>query len=117
MDVTKYVDGEWLDIVVVSEREMEPFRFKVQPIGELAVMAASKHADGITSLCIDAVVDWNLTSGPDPLPCDEKNKRLYLTRFSMYEVKTINGKEPQDKANIAGAIVQFASRPDNFLKN
>ena len=39
MDVTKYVDGEWLDIAVVSDREMDSFRFKVQPIGELAVMA------------------------------------------------------------------------------
>lgn len=116
MDVTKYVDGEWLDIAVVSDREMDSFRFKVQPIGELAVMAASKHADGITSLCIDAVVDWNLTSGDDPLPCDEKTKRLYLTRFGMYSVKTVNGVEPVEPSNIAGAIVQFASKPDNFLK-
>jgi hypothetical protein len=116
MDVMKYSDGEWLDIAVQSDREMEPFRFKVQPIGELAVMAASKHADGITSLCIDAVVDWNLTSGADPLPCDEKSKRLYLTRFGMYSVKSVNGVEPPDATNLAGAIVKFASKPDNFLK-
>jgi hypothetical protein len=116
MDVAKYSDGEWLTIVVTSDKELDPFRFKVQPIGELAAMAAAKHADSVTSMCIDAVVDWNLTSGDEPLPCDEKTKRLYLSRFAIYEVKSVNGVEPTERLNIAAAIVQFATRPDNFLK-
>jgi hypothetical protein len=118
MDISKYnLDGEWLEIEVESEREIEPFRFKVQPIGSAAFMAASKSADEITALCAEAVIDWNLTIGPDPLPCTSGEKEKYLGRFATYLVKTVNGKPPAETVNIAAAILQFASKPDSFLKN
>jgi len=98
MDVSKYdLDGVWLTIEVRSERELEPFKFLVQPIVETGVKAAAKSPDEVTSLCIGAVVDWDLMNGPDPLPCNEETKRLYLTKFANYSVKTVNGVSPDAK--------------------
>ncbi len=154
MDVSKYdFDGEWVEIVVESEKVTEPFRFKVQPVGELAAMSVSDRQDKITAMFIQAVVGWELTDGDKPLPCDEKAKQLYLPRFAMYLVKTVNGRSPNEeqeevvakaiakadaetdqaakfraelvvaterarlqRPNMAGAVVSFAGKPDNFLK-
>jgi len=118
MDVSKYaLDGEWIEIEVVSDRMVELFRFKVQPIGSTGFMAASKSPDEVTTLCVEAVIDWNLTTGEEPLPCNAENKRFYLSRFATYMVKTMNGKPPAQAMNLAGAIVGFAASPDSFLKN
>jgi hypothetical protein len=118
VDVSKYaLDGEWIEVEVVSDRAVEPFRFKVQPIGSTGFMAASKSPDEVTTLCVEAVIEWNLTTGEEPLPCDEKNKRYYLSRFATYMVKAMNGKPPAQATNLAGAIVGFAASPDSFLKN
>lgn len=118
MDVSKYaLDGEWITIAVDSDRELEPFEFKVQPIAEAGAVVASKSPDRLTTLACEAVIGWNLTIGTDPIPCDEKEKRRYLTRFATYLVKTVNGKEPEEPTNLISAIVLFASKPDSFLKN
>jgi hypothetical protein len=118
MDVGKYqLDGTWISLTVDSDREFEPFEFKVQPIMEADYMAASKSPDGLTSLLIECVIGWNLTIGTDPLPCDDVNKRRYLPRFATYLVKAVNEVRPDEPTNLAGAIVGFAAKPDSFLKN
>jgi len=118
MDVSKYsLDGEWIKLEVKSDRELEPFEFKVQPIVEAGFGVASKSPDQLTTLCVEAVIGWNLTVGTDPLPCDETTKRRYLSKFATYMVKSVNGKEPKELTILAGAIVEFAASPDNFLKN
>ena len=118
MDVSKYqLDGEWIELTVESEREVEPFKFKVQPIMEADYMAASKSPDGVTALFMECVIGWNLTIGTDPLPCDDVNKRRYLPRFATYMVRRVGDNAPEDKMNLASAVVTFASKPDNFLKN
>jgi len=121
MDVSKYnfdADGEWLKIEVKSERELELFEFKVQPLLEVGLVIASKSPDEITAAFIEVVVDWNLTDGPDiAIPCDEENKRKYLPRFSTYLVKAVNGEAQKGPKTLAAVIVDFASNPDSFLKN
>jgi len=155
MDVSKYaLDGEWIEITVQSDQELEPFKFKVQPMVEAGATAASKSPDAITTMFIESVIGWNFVIGTDPIPCDEANKRRYLARFATYLVAKINGHSPDEKQekiveqatarleaatdtdarmlamveqarekaklrvmNMAGAVVEFASKPDNFLKN
>jgi len=118
MDVSKYaLDGEWISIVVDSERELEPFEFKVQPIVEAGFGTASKSPDQLTTLACEAVIGWNLTIGTDPIACTDAEKRRYLSRFATYSVKAVNGKAVDGPTNLVAAIVMFAARPDNFLKN
>jgi len=118
MDVSNYgFDGAWVEIHIQSKKISDPFKFRVQPLGEMAIMAASGRPDSVTSLFVEAVIDWNLTLGKDPLPCDEKTKKLYLPRFATYAVKAVNGSASKGgRDNVAAAVVAFAADPDNFLK-
>lgn len=119
MDISKFelVDGVWIAICVHSDVLTEPFRFKVQPLGEAATLASTRAEAAVTALFIAAVVDWDFTNDGQPLPCDEANKKRYLTRFATYLVASVNGKPTDGKSNMASEVMQFCLRPDNFLKN
>jgi len=120
MDVSKYdfeSDGVWVEIEVDSERELEHFRFKVQPLQESAITAEVTNPNAVTSMFIKSVIAWDLTIGETPIPCDEENKKKYLSRFATYAVRTLNGEAPKNQMNIAGAVTTFAQNPDSFLKN
>ena len=118
MDISKYAaDGEWIEIEVESDRELEPFRFFVQPISVSEALAGIGTIERIVPFCVAAVLDWNFTIGADPLPCTPENKEKYLNRFGLYSVRKINGATPAEKSNLAAAVFNFARRPDSFLKN
>ena len=120
MDVSKFdfeSDGEWISIEVQSNVVLEPFRFKVQPILEANMVMASKSPDVVTRSFIEAVVDWDFVDGTGPVPCTPENKTKYLTRFSTYLVKSVNGVAVKGMQYMAAAALDFAGNPDSFLKN
>lgn len=119
MNVSKYgfEDGKWIEIVVDSAKELEPFRFKVQPVGEAALAASFKRSDVITTIFIEAVVDWDLLDGATKLPCTAEAKQKYLPIFACYKVRSVDGVEEKEEANLALVVARFAQQPDNFLKN
>ena len=129
MDVSKFdFDGTWVEIEVRSDKVLEPFRFKVQPIGFTESMAAfnGKVLDTMLRLFVSAVVGWDLVVGGKELPCDEETKKTYLSRFGTYMVKSVNGvslakvvddKEVWQHKSLAEAVIEFCGQPDNFLKN
>lgn len=129
MDVSKFdFDGTWVEIAVRSDKVLEPFRFKVQPIGFTESMAAfsGKVLDTMLKLFISAVVGWDLAADGTALPCDEETKKKYLSRFGTYMVKSVNGaalskvvddKEVWEDKSLAAAVIEFCGQPDNFLKN
>ncbi len=129
MDIGKFdFDGTWVEIAVRSEKALEPFRFKVQPLGfaESAAAFGGKALDTMLKLFISAVVGWDLVADGKELPCDEATKARYLSRFGTYMVKSVNGvslmkvvdgKEVWENQSLAGAVIEFCGQPDNFLKN
>lgn len=119
MDLNKYefVDGEWISIEVKSDRILEPFRFKVQPITESMFRGQSKSPEGPLELAMAMVVDWEFALGEEPLPCTMENKQKYLPRFGSYLVKSVNGEPAVRDMTLAAAIMEFSGNPDNFLKN
>jgi len=68
-----------------------------------------KVSEIIKGALIDAVYDWDLTQNDIPIPCDEMNKKKYLSIIFNLQTKS--------DTTLGIDLLGFAGDADNFLKN
>ena len=113
-DISKLnVDGEWLEL------DIEGFgknKFKIVPASINRLIQIAK--EDLVGLMILAVVDWDLAIGKKKIPCDEENKRSYLSALSEAKINNpshaLKGKIYE---TVGSEIIAFSQNIKNFIKN
>lgn len=137
MDVSKFqVDGAWLELELESDKIIGPLKLKIKPLSAAEQIEygriAAENRDEYLKKIYDLVLEWNLTNNGQPVPCDEKNRELYLKYLVPLSLKQEKKQrkeiladqdkdkeeeEPKVKMTVGLAMFNFAKDFTNFVKN
>ena len=130
MDVSTFqMEGEWLELEVVSEKEEKSLEVKIKPLSaedqiNLAEVAEKDIKDFLSQIST-VILDWDLMRGEEKLPCNDEEKARYLPYLIGMRVRRKSesddiesSKEADKKLTFAGfEILKFAQNFSNFIKN
>jgi len=96
-------------------------RKKKQDVNESEVLEGL--VDGAIALILKNVVDWDLTKGNEPIPCDEENKRYFLEPLlwdmaeEQVESKAEDGEPEAESQKPKAELTFFWVRLAGFMTN
>jgi len=113
-DVSKLnIDGEWIELDIEG---LGKNKFKIVPANTNRLIQIAR--EDLVGLMVLVVIDWDLTKKKEEIPCDDENKRKYLSALS--EAK-INNPEHALKGKVfetvGSEILAFSQNIKNFIKN
>src|SRR4030042_2235499 len=83
LDVSKFqLDGEWLELRIKSKEGEKTLRIKLKPLSTEDQLDMAEVGGKDIKECFvnikDVVLDWDLKTGEEALPCTDENKKKYL---------------------------------------
>ena len=113
MDISKLVEGAWLELYPADER-IGPVRLKVNPLPtdtriDPDVVDGAALIEKVTRL----VLDWNFESNGEKIECTPETRQKYMGNILRLELKS----DTEEKAYVAWELIKFCASIDNFLKN
>jgi len=92
MEVKKFSAVAKYEVEIETKSGVEKLIFSVRPLPQFRVAEYrdEPESERLVSLLQDAVVDWNLESDGQKLPCNEENKKKYLPAiFDLIDTKGV----------------------------
>jgi hypothetical protein len=107
----------WMEYPLVTDKLDPPvFRCRLRPVDAFSMMdgipadGKFKMGRATVEVVIEAIAEWELTDGGEPIPCTTENKTGYL--------RPIIAEAVEGRDTLLGiAIVHDAQNRDIFLKN
>ena len=122
LDVSKFqLDGEWLELRIKSKEGEKTLRIKLKPLStedqlDMAEVGGKDIKEFFVNIK-DVVLDWDLKTGEEALPCTDENKKKYLPFLITLKLAEDTEKEEGAKSIVGYKIMEFAQNFDNFIKN
>jgi len=109
---------EFANFLLRDEGEEKEGELSEEQRKEIATKEVEKFNQAIERLSA-YILDWDLTSGSDKIPCDDENKKKYLPKLLRFVVKKQGDNEnKKDEYQIlVMEVLAFAQKVENFLKN
>ena len=124
MDLEKLFSGEWFEFICVNDKGAEAtIRLKLLPstTDEANVfqnlpkdISEDEKLGRSLSLIAAHIIDWDFTSGGQPVLCTDEMKTKVLKSLIFLKLKPVEGKETEQ---LSGDILRIVLNPANFLKN
>lgn len=115
--------SEWLTFELATLRIDPPVvRLKLKPLTkweytDIVSPTMPKPSWLILERALQAIVEWDLEIGDKPLPCTEESKGRDDVRAVLATPLKQEEEEPAIPKFLALAIIEYAEKEANFLKN
>lgn len=118
MDVTALDQGAWFDFKLKGKT----LRLKLRPATDKEKVGIGENFKDtkvglISAVFAPFVMDWDLTRGGDPLPCDDENKAHYLGFYMLEELEpdpVPMGEEPKPTVQVWARVLEIVKGLDFF---
>lgn len=110
MEIKKFLATAEFTTEIETRNGVEKLVFKVRPLPQFRVAEyrEKSESDRLINLLIDTVVDWNLESDGQKIPCNEENKKKYLP--ALFDLITTGGQ------TVGTALLTFCGDSKNFFE-
>lgn len=124
MDLEKLFSGDWFEFVCVNDKGAEAtILLKLLPstTDEANVfqnlpkdLSEDEKLERSLLMIASHIVDWDFTSGGQPVLCTDEMKMKVLKSLIFLKLKSVEGRESEQ---LSGEILRIVMNPANFLKN
>jgi len=119
MDFSNYDSGEWLEIPRDVNGKPDPIKLKLvwMSLRETMTFRETDRSEKGLAESLDHIsrhiVDWNLESNGQKIPCTKESKDRYVEALIAIKVKNAAGED----STVGREMVAFAANPENYTKN